>query len=91
MLDLVPLAGAGREVADGDGQPGLGGEGGQSASTAGAVAVGAARVGGDQQPVGVRVAAAPTACHQRRMVATAKAAVSWSAPTVTQPASAARS
>ena len=51
VLDLVPLAGAGREVADGDRQPGLGGERGQlDLPQPGAVAVGAAAVGGDQQP-----------------------------------------
>ena len=27
----------------------------------------------------------PTACHQRRIVSTANAAVSWSVPTLTQP------
>ena len=35
--------------------------------------------------------ARPLCSHQRRMVATAKAAVSWSIPTLTQPALAARS
>src|SRR5215203_1268797 len=33
----------------------------------------------------------PISCHQRRIVCTAKAAVSWSIPTLTQPAWAARS
>src|SRR5262249_44338622 len=33
----------------------------------------------------------PIFCHQRRIVATAKSAVSWSVPTLTQPAFAVRS
>ena len=50
-------------------QAGLGGQGGEfGLPGAGAVAVGAARVRGDQQPCGVRVVGAgPTACHQRRI------------------------
>src|SRR6185503_11557154 len=51
VLDLVPFRGAGRQVAHGDGQPGLGRQFGEFGfEGAGAVAVGAARVGGDQQP-----------------------------------------
>ncbi len=58
MLDLVPLAGAGRQVADRDGQPGLVGEAGQlDLPQPGAVAVGAAAVGGDQQWIASRSAA----------------------------------
>ena len=56
-----------------------------------AVAVGAARVGGDQQPGRTRIVDDPRACHQRRIEATANAEVSWSTPTLTQPASAVRS
>ena len=57
MLDLVPLAGAGREVADGDRQPALVGEPLQlGLPQTGAVAVRAAAVGGDRQAVGVGVA-----------------------------------
>lgn len=46
MLDFVPLAGPGREVAHGDGQPGLGGELGElDLPGTDAGAVGAAGVG----------------------------------------------
>ena len=56
MLDFVPLGGAGREVADGDLQAGPGGQRGQlGLPQPGAVPVGAAAVGADQQPGGVRV------------------------------------
>src|SRR3990172_3544088 len=57
MLDLVPLAGSGREVADGDRQPALVGEPLQlGLPQTGAVAVRAAAVGGDRQALGVGVA-----------------------------------
>ena len=57
MLDLVPLGGAGREVADGDLQSGLPREiGDPGLPRPGAVAVGAAGVSGDQQPPGAGVA-----------------------------------
>ena len=89
MFDLVPFAGSGWEVADGDLQSGLGGQGGEfGLPQAGAVSVGAAAVGGDQQPARVGGATLPTAAHQERIVLTANAAVSWSVPTLTQPASA---
>ena len=53
---LFHLDGAGREVADGDRQPGLVGQGGEfGLPQPGAVAVGAAAVGGDQQPGRARV------------------------------------
>ena len=56
MLDLVPLRGPRREVADRDQQPGLGRQGGQfTLPDVVAVAVGAARVRGDQQPRGLQV------------------------------------
>lgn len=57
---------------------------------AGAVAMGAARVGGDQRPA-VGQAVRPALLHQQRMDSTAYAAVSWSVPTVTQPVFAATS
>ena len=51
MLDLVPLAGARRQVAHGDREPTLVGEAGElDLPQPGAVAVGSAAVGGDQQP-----------------------------------------
>src|SRR5664280_960957 len=57
VFDFVPFAGARREVAHGDGEPGLGCRGGQlGLPLPGAVAVGPAAVGGDQQPARVRVA-----------------------------------
>jgi hypothetical protein len=57
--DFVPLGGAGREVAHGDLQPCFHGQGGQlGLPRAGTVAVGTARVRGDQQPPGLRVVAA---------------------------------
>ena len=50
VLDLVPLAGAGRQVADRDGQAGLGGQGGEfGLPQAQPGAVRPATVGGDQQ------------------------------------------
>ena len=55
------------------------------------VAVGAAGVGGDQQFRRSLGRCLAKVVHQRRIVATAKAAVSPSLPTVTQPASAPRS
>src|SRR5207344_1556951 len=56
VFDLVPLGGARREVADRDLKPRLGRQGGQFAfPDAVAVAVGATRVGGDQQPGGLGV------------------------------------
>ena len=62
VLDLVPLGGARREVADRDRQPRLGGQGGQLALPDPVpVAVGAARVRGDQQAGGLRVV--PAAAH----------------------------
>ena len=60
VLDLVPLAGAGREVADGDLQPGLlrqDGEPGLPGPVP--VAVGTAGVAGDQQPGGAGVGVLP--------------------------------
>ena len=56
------------------------------------VAIGAARVGGDQERRGTGgKRSVPTLSHQRRMVWTANWAVSPSLPTDTQPASAPRS
>ena len=55
MFDFVPFAGSRGQVADGDGQRGLGGERGQlDLPGADPVAVGAAAVGADQQPIGMR-------------------------------------
>ena len=60
VLHLVPLRRPGREMADGDLQPGLHRQGRQFGfPRAGAVAVGAAGVRGDQQPPGQGVVAAP--------------------------------
>jgi hypothetical protein len=57
MFDLLPLAGPGREVADGDRQAGLGGEFGElDLPDPDPVSGGPAAVGADQQPVGGRVA-----------------------------------
>src|SRR6266540_1733980 len=62
VLDLVPLGGPRREVAHRDRQSGLGGQRRQlGLPRTGPIAVGAARVGGDQQPGGVRVLLAATA------------------------------
>src|SRR4051812_12535442 len=56
VLDFVPFRGAGREVADGDLQAGFQGQGGEfGLPGAGTVTVGAAGVGGDEQPSGVRI------------------------------------
>src|SRR5664279_6366984 len=58
VLDFVPFAGTWREVADGEGQPAGRGEPGQcELPQPHPVAVRAAGVGGDQQPLGVRVGA----------------------------------
>src|SRR4051794_4529803 len=92
VLDLVPLRGTRWEVADGDRQAGAGGQRGQlGLPQPGAGAVGRATVGGDEPLPGAGVAPWPTASHHRAMVATAKAEVSWSIPTPTQPVFAARS
>jgi hypothetical protein len=57
VLDLVPLAGAGREVAHPDLQPGMSGPDGQLVFPQPAgTAVGPAGVAGDQQPLRARVA-----------------------------------
>src|SRR5512132_3056500 len=86
VLDLVPLAGARGQVADGDGQAGAGGQGGQfGLPLPGAVAVGPAAVGGDQQPGRVGVGGPPCLVPPLADGATANAAVSWSVPTPTQP------
>ena len=72
VLDLVPLACAGRQMADGDGQPGGRGELGEfDLPQPDPGAVGAAAVGADQQLLARRVAGRPIVFHQRRMVSTA--------------------
>src|SRR5665811_990219 len=59
---LVPLAGAGRQVGDGDRQCGVGGEGGEfDLPGPDPGSVGATTVGADQQPAGARVAGASDA------------------------------
>ena len=94
MLDLVPLAGARRES----------GRRSRSVPSSSAkllqrllpesiaAAVAAAAIGGDQA-VRSRVenGAEPISFHQRRMLAQANWAVSWSIPTLTQPSLQARS
>jgi len=84
VLDAVPFAGAGRVMGDGDGQAGLVGEVLQlelPEPDAGAIAAApstslrAGAVGGDEQAAdGWRLR--PIRSHQRRMLSTAKAAVS---------------
>lgn len=92
VLDGVPFRCAGREMAHGDLQTRFHGQRGQfELPGTGAIAVGAARVGGDEQAPGLRVGGAANRGHQRRIEATAKAAVSWSVPTLTQPVLALRS
>ena len=90
VLDLVPLAGARREVADRECP-------GPSRRPAAqfelpqphAIAVAAAAVGGDHQLAWPwDSAGGPSLNHQRRIVCTANADVSWSMPTLTQPSSA---
>lgn len=61
VLDVVPLRGARRHVADRDVRACLGGRGcGFGFPGAGAVAVGAACIGGDQQTCGLRVVVSAT-------------------------------
>ena len=93
VLDAVPFAGAGRQMADGDRHPEFVGQHLQFAlPQPHARAVAAAAIGGDQQPRGGGIAdACRSSCHQRRMLSTAKAAVSWVMPRLTQPALAAMS
>jgi hypothetical protein len=50
------------------------------------VAVGPARIAQTSSRSALGYSARPACCHQRRSVATANAAVSWSVPTLTQPA-----
>jgi hypothetical protein len=60
VLDLVPLARAGRQVGDGHPQACVGGEGGEfDLPGPDPGSVGATTVGADQQPAGARVAGAP--------------------------------
>jgi len=88
-----PIAGARRQVAHGDRQAGVGGQGGQfGLPQRGAVAVGAAAIGGDQQQPGrLRVAGGAGGLPPAADRSTANAAVSWSVPTLTEPVSAATS
>ena len=89
MLDAVPLAGAGRVMGDADGQAGFVGELLQlDLPEAQAGAIAAAAVGGDEQaPDGWRLR--PLRRRQRRMLSAAKAAVSWSRPSLIHPSLAA--
>ena len=86
VFDLVPLARSRRKVADGDAQPGLVGQflqGDLPQSATRAVAPAAVR--SDEQLPRLGKRRRPIRFHQRRMVFTAKAAVSWSMPMLTQP------
>ena len=78
--------GARREVADGDLQAGLAGQRRQlGLPQPGAVAVGPSAVGADQQPGSVRVGGLAGLVPPGAVVGTAKAAVSWSVPTLPHP------
>ena len=92
MFDLVPLAGARREVADDDRQPGAGGEALKfPLPQAGPGAVAAARIGRDDERARAGIGRPPHAPPPARMASTAKLAVSWSIPTLTHPSSRCRS
>ena len=88
MLDLVPFAGARREMADGDGQTRFVGQLLQfQLPEPQPRAVAAAAVGRDEQVAALwDTSLRPSARHQPRMEATANAPVSWSVPTLTKPA-----
>lgn len=92
VFDLVPFAGAGWEVADGDGPADLSGEPCElNLPESDSVAVGAAGVGADQQPLALGVANLTDLVPPAAQRSTANAAVSPSQPTDTQPVFAARS
>ena len=87
MLDLVPLAGSGRQMADGDLQIEFVGPGlklGLPQPHARAVAAAPSAVITSRLAPGYR--AWPMLRHQRRIALTAKLAVSGPTPTLTQPA-----
>lgn len=85
MLDLVPLARSGREMADRDLKAVVGEALQLGRPQAHAVAVAAAAVGGDLQGRSVRVGDEPSCYHQLRIDETANAAVSLVIPTLTKP------
>src|SRR6516164_6427057 len=86
VLDFVPLAGAGRQVADRDVETELVGQLLQFVfPQANPRAVAAAAVGGDQQSSGDGVARPPDLAPPLADAVDPKAAVSWSTPTLTQP------
>src|SRR6516164_7625060 len=86
VFDFVPLAGAGRQVADPDIEAELVGQFLQFAfPQAHPRAVAAAAIGGDQQSGCLGIARPTDGEPPLRMLLTANAAVSWSTPTLTQP------
>ena len=86
MLNLVPFAGAEREVTDGDGQTGPVREALEfPLPQAQPRAIATTGVGCDQQGPRVQIADRPIRCHQRRIAFTANLAVSRSMPTLTHP------
>ena len=92
MLDLVPLAGTGGEVADVDRHVELVGDALQLVLPhVRPIAVAAPGVGCDEYFVRLGVALGANSTRQASMDVTAKTGVSWSTPTLTKPSLAARS
>ena len=88
MLDLIPLTRPWRQMTDTDSKLAVVGEALQLAfPQSSPSAVAAAAVGGNEQRLGLRIICS----HHARIEATAKAGVSWSTPTLTQPVFACRS
>jgi hypothetical protein len=86
VFNLVPFAGTRRQVTDSDGHAEFVGKQLQFAlPQSQAWAVATAAIGGNERSAGIGIARASHVCHQRRIALTAKLAVSWSMPTLTQP------
>jgi hypothetical protein len=85
MFDLVPFAGSGWVVADGDVESSFLGQSGEfEFPEPGAVSVGSAAVGGDEDPACVGVLFLAELLPPFVDGGTAKTDVSWSMPTETQ-------
>ena len=85
MLDPVPLAGAGRQGHTVTVSPVSAAKRASSVFHSRVRPVGAAAIGGDQQPGRARAGLMAGLSHHVRIVWTANWAVSWSVPTATQP------
>jgi len=86
VLDLVPLGGAGKKMADRDGQIGLVGQFLQlDFPQPEPITIATSVIGGNEQAPEGGICLFSIYCHQRRRVATANSAVSWVMPTPMEP------